>query len=453
MSAAETKTVVRALCFEVMWPGWRDADRLALWQELWRAQDDLRRAANLTVSAIAMLKRGVIPWPEEAGHRGAWKGIVRPVPLSTLINRALRGEWQPYGEPLYIQSEDTRKPSSQVFLDLSNAIEDRITADWKEIQRGQKSLPTWKSIPIGSTTQGLKVDPEAGTISMPLWAGNGQRVTLRPRKLDARMWRDLQRAIKFGSAKLQWNKIKGRKGRWDLSLSATYPAKDRSTEPLLCAIRLGMRASCTLAFANPATGRVERFGDVIDLPASAAKAVARVRRERTMRGRWNRKDRGLRVGRGRDRKLRVLGTIGDTVSRVTETAVRQTAASAVAAAIARGSGTVVVPDTAHWSVAQELDRTRDMPHGDRAAMRKWYFDRHQGELRAAIESAAEREGLTVMLVSPAGIGKTCSACGKVDATQRAHGRWHCSCGAQLSAEVNSARVLAGRALAKLREGT
>lgn len=436
----EVRTVIRTLRFEVVWPGWRRTDLLKLWKELWAAQGDLRRAANLTASAMCQLRLGTLPRPTKPDG-------VTPVSDQTLIYQALSGKWQPFGFPCYQPSEGVRRVASQVLLDLAGTIHTRIKTDWTEIRKGERSLPTWKRVPVGSSTQGITVDAATGMITIGLWEGRSARVTLRPRKLDSRLWGDLRRALKFGSAKLQWDQPPGRKGRWMLSLSVEVPAAVRDVPPLVCAVRLGMATTCTLAYANPADAKLLRRTDAVNLPATVWRAVRRVQRERTERGEWNRKERGLREGHGRDRKLRATAGIGDLVARVTDTAIRQVAAAVIATAVSRGATTLALPDLAHWSVASELDKTAALPEGERADHRKWYFSLHQSGLREAMRIAAERQGLDIVYVPVAGCGKTCSECGAENPAYRVDRRWECPCGCKTSIESNTARVLAKRAVA------
>lgn len=433
----EAPTIVRTLRFEVVWPGWRRADLLELWKELWQAQDDLRRAATLTTMALCQLRMGAMPWPEKDGN---------PVPLRSLVYQAYSGVWQPFGAPLYVPSTRWRVGSA-TWRDIGTVILTRLKSDMGDIQKGEKTLPRWKSLPISSNKQGIKVDAENGTISMPLWergAKGASRVILRPRKLDSRMWGDLRRAIEIKGAALSWDKPAGRKGRWMLSLSAEYPVADRTEQPLVCAVRLGMSVTCTLAYADAETGALVGRCDSVQLPASAWRTVQRVERERRERGRWNRLDRGAREGRGRARKLRAVEGLGDVASRVTDSAVKQTAAAVVAQAVARGVRELVLQDLARWSVRQEMERTADLPERDRATHRRWYLRWHQGALREAITHAAQRQGLAVREVSPAGAGAMCSKCG-AEGT-RAGGRFECACGLKMSVEANTARSLCLRAM-------
>lgn len=433
--------VVRTLRFEIVWPGYRRTDLLPLWERIWKAQDDLRGAANRLMAALYQLKLGVITHPTSVPKKG---GEPRPTPLRSLVYQGLSGAWQPFGAPLYVPTVDA--VSSHALLGLAGTLYTRIQTDWTEIQRGNRALPTMRSIPIESPY--VEVDRELGTFTFSLWAGRGGRVTVRPRKLDSRMWSELRRAEKFGGCRLIWDNPPGRKGRWMLAVAVTAAARDRSANAMVAAVRLGMATTCTLAYAEPAKGVVARFTDAIDLPGSAMRAVARVERERTERGKWNRLDHGQREGRGRVRKLRATEAIGDLAARVTDTAVRQTAAAVVAMAIRRGARAIALPDLARWSVASELDRTADLSESARTSHRRWYFRWHQGALREKIAQAAEREGLAVITVPPAGAGATCSECGSTERGRREGRRWECDCGCKLSVEANTAKVLARRALAE-----
>lgn len=443
----EIATVVRTLRFEVTWPGWRRADRLALWEELWRAQDDLRRAANRAISLLYQIRIGALPQPMHDG---------RPVPERSLCYQLLSGSgtwhrtgpWAAHGIPFYVPSDGTRQVGSAVLNDLANTIATRAKKDFPLVRRGERSLPTWRTVAIGASDQAITVDRETGGITIPLWEGRGQRVTLRPRKLDPRLWGDLRRALKAGPARLQWDAPPGRKGRWMLSLSVDVPAAlPKPERELVCAVRLGVQTTCTLAYADPATKVVERRCDVVDLPASAWRAAQRVERERRERGQWNRLDHGQREGRGRARKLRAVEGLGDVVQRVADTAVRQTAAAVVAMAVQRGATTIALPALSGWLTAHVLDVTEDVaPHAERARRRKGYFQAHWGALIAQITQVAERRGLRVVEVSAAGSGSECSECGKEG--ERIEGRFRCSCGCALPVAANTAKVLARRALAE-----
>lgn len=430
-------TVVRTLRFEVVFPGSsRKADLTALWKELWTAQDDLRRAANRAISALYQVRLGTLPAPEKDG---------KPVPFRTLCYQALSGKWQPFGEPLYTPTT-TRPVSSQVILDLAGTLYTRLQTDWLEIQRGQKSLPTFRSVPLGCTGPGVRVDRDTLEVSVSVWSGGKGRITLRPRKLDPSQRKALRTALKYGTARLLWHAPKGRKGRWMLSMSVEQPVTHDLTErSVVAAVRLGLHTTCTIAYAED--GKVKGRADFIDIPDSTWRQVERVEKERRNRGRWNRRDRGAREGRGRARKLRAVEGLGDKVARVTDTALRQVAAAVVAQAIRRGAGTLALPDLKGWSVARELDRTEDLPSTDRADRRRAYFRWHQGTLRQLIREAAEKAGLAVVDVDVARSSSTCSECGAYDPDARQAGRWKCpDCGLELPASVNTARVLVLRVL-------
>lgn len=439
----EVPTRVTTLKFEVAWPGWRKSDLSALWSELWRAQDDLRRAANRGITALYQVRAGLLPRPEKDG---------KPVSDQTLSYQILSGKWQPYGTPAYVPSPDTRQVSSQVILELASVLHTRMKTDYAEVQKGNKSVPTFRSVPVGASGGGVKVDQELGTISMPLWSGrNASRVVLRPRKLDGRSWRIWRSATSFGNARLTWDRPPGRRGKWMLCISAHVPVVERTAEPMICAVRLGLYTSCTLAFAEISSGKLARRSECINLPSSTWRAVRRVQAQREERGLWNRKDHGQREGRGRQRKLRAVAMLADQVARITDTAVCQTAAAVVAMAKRNNAAVIALPDLARWSVSKEMDSTADLPSPDRAEARKRYFSMHQGALREKIRLAGQREGFRVVDVDVRRSSVTCSECGAENPEYLTDAKWECSCGCKLTSEVNTAKVLAKRAVANLNE--
>lgn len=432
--------VVRTLKFEVIFAGWRKTDLLPFWEQLWKGQDDLRRAANKAIGALFQVKMGTIPWPLK--EDGTTK-----VPLQTLCYQSLSGKWQPYGEPFYVPT--TEQPlSSQAILSLASLMFTRLQTDWVAIQRGEKSLPTWRSIPLGFSGASLKVDTEAGTLNFPVWSGRGTtRLTVRPRKIDRSQWHALRHALKYGDGKLTWHKPAGRKGRWMLSLSLTQPVASREVhQDVVCAVRLGMNKTATLAFAS--SGKVMSWHDEVDVPDSTWRQLRRIESERKGRLNWNKRSAGQREGRGRARKLRVLGDISDRQRRITETAIRQVSAAVVASAVRRGAGTIAIPNLKTWSVANELERTHDLPEGDRTAHRQWYFRWHQGELRAQIQQVAEKHGMKIIEINVAGCSTECGGCGATAPEARENGRWHCpACNLRTTIERNTAMVLVKRACA------
>lgn len=444
MAATATEaveTVVRTIRFEIVWPGWRRSDLLGhddasgLWREIWRAQDDLRQAANRAISVLWQCRMGTMKLPGGVSEQ-------------TAAYQLFSGKWQPTGEPCYRPSPGTRPVGSSTLNATKGMVLVRLKTDALDIKRGEKSLPTFRNMPFAFLGSTYTVDQATGAVNFPLWGGRAQRVTVRPRKLDPSRWAMLRSAVKFGDGRLIWSKPPGRKGKWYLALALHLPKKKETQDsrPLVAAVRLGMGTTCALAYAEG--GSICSFGDTVHLPSSTWRAVQRVTRERRERGFFNRKEHGIRAGRGRFRKLRAVEPLSDKVARVTRTAIEQTAAAVVGTAKRRGAYAIALPDLGGWSVSSELDNTADLPEGSRAERRKWYFRWHQGALRQQIREVAEREGLDVLDVSVSGSRATCSYCGNHDPAGRIGDQWRCPCGAELTAEMNSARILVSRAIGK-----
>lgn len=448
--AIEQKTLTRTLRFEVAWPGWRKTDLVPLWKELWSAQDDLRAAANRLVSALWQVHLGTLEHPVDEK-----KG--RKVPLQSLAYQGLSGKWQPFGEPLYLPRG--RAVASHVLLELAAVVHTRMQADRLEILRGQKSLPTWKSIPLGVVGQSVRV-AEDGMVAIKVWGGRGSDTWLRlaPRKLDASQRSSLLTG-KPGTARLVWRKPKGRKGKWMLSLAVTTPARELSPPvPLIAAVHLGMINSCTVAYVGRESGTPEKRCDVHNIPRTALRAAHRLRNERRERSATNRQEWGLREGRGRQRKLRVVETLSGRERATVDTAIRQTAAAVVSRALARGAVELVIEDLTAWSVARAMDELPDATNRARADFRRWYLRWHQGELRQRLKEAAEREGMVVrqQKISEHRIAHTCSKCGATySAGDEVWGllygpkRFACKeCGLRRNGDVNAALNLAALAVSE-----
>lgn len=451
-TTAAQPTTVRTVRFEVAWPGWRKQDLQALWKELWKAQDDLRRASNQTVSALWQVRSGALPHPLKTDGK-KW-------PLQTLAYQALSGKWQPFGEPIYVPTTP-RGVSSSVRRELASAIHTRVETDWLDVVRGNKVLPTFRSVPLGNSGNNVKLDPDALDVSLTVWAGRrGNRVRIRPRRLDNRQRALIRKSDGYGCAKLAWHKPKGRKGKWMLSLALNVRTKadERAQGTRIAATHLGMINTVTLATATKSDGKADKRIRTAQLPASAVRQITRLQRERTSRSQTNRKAFARRQGRGRQRKLRVVEAIGDRVHRITDTAVRQVAAAIVNMAVETGCSHLVIEDLKNWSVEKALRESQDLPGGGRAARRRWYFQWHQGALRQHLTAAALREGLSIIEVDPAYNSRTCHSCNTLwPELGGEHGRvstrqFRCTCGVSIDADANAVRNNLKRGLQGLEEG-
>jgi transposase len=473
--------ITRALKFEASFPGWRTKDltgvsrteakkgkrtervtekvkkrkkkksqRNGLYMDLWSAQDDLTVAANRLVSALYQLMLGTLEWPlKEDGSK---------VNIRTIAYWGMNGTWQPFGEPFY--QPERRAVSSHVLLETANTVYTRIKTDFFEIKTGRKALSTFRRIPIGMVRQGIRV-AEDGTIRLSLWKTEkgkkgAQYVRIRPRKLDGGQRAVLQRCAdkeheyRHGCGRLYWYQPTGRKGRWMTSLAWTGTVEQvSSTKPLVAGVHLGMLTAASVAYKDMKSGRILRDKDLFDLPRQAVRAVERARTERKSRSLTNRDVFQLRTGRGRQRKLRVTSVLSDRVRRLNDTAVRQLAGALVRQVKEKGAVIIALEDLKHWSRDRALDESELRSRRARAEHRKWYFRWLQGSMRAAIMSAAEREGLVIVEVDAAYDSRSCSTCDsryvqvETDPDGNQYGRvewsrFRCRCGTDLHADRNAA---------------
>jgi len=456
--------IIRAVRFEVTFPGYRRVDLLGikkgdkgkadpttLWPRLWRAQDDLLQAANRIIAVLAAIRWGAIPQPTKADGSNIHE--------RTLAYQGLSGKWQPYDTPLYLPSEGCEVAGS-VKNQVSDRIVQRLSQDWSEHRQGKKSLPSFRRMPILFHNKLVEVLPNLD-VRLRLWAGRGATpIVVRARKLDGGS-KSILHALaankegwKRGQAQLCWVKTDSRKGKWMLVISYAAPTPDVVGD-LVCGVHLGMTTTCSLAYVDNETGKQQRARDLIHIPTSVWHALARyearrVERRKAIRG----------GGHGRQRVWRA--ETGDTrANRIAKSAVREVAARVVAAAKQRGASTLGVEDLMRWSVDRAMDDLPNATNRTRAGRRRWYLRWHQGMLRTAIQQAAEREGLIVVDVDAAYDSRTCARCGEryvhvVEEGDVIYGRWkwrrfRCRCGWNQHADRNAALNVAKRTREVLRE--
>jgi hypothetical protein len=429
-----------------------------LYERLWAVQADLTAAANRLIGALWQVRIGTLPWPT----REAKGGGEERVPLQTLAYQGLSGKWRPFGTSLYAPIYSSTTASSAVILDLASSVHTRLDEDFVDIQRGKRSLPTFRSLPLGLTTHGVEVAAN-GDVTLRLWPGKGANsITVAPRKIDASARVILRRCaegtLKAGGAKLAWVAPEGRKGKWLLSVQWTGDV-ERATGEVFAGLDLGLRQSATLCCVSTATGKATRSTDILRLPASVMRGWRRWEAERRERGGSNRAVFQRRAGRGVGRKMRSLDALQNKQARLVDAEVAELAAGIVRQAKARGAVGIAIEDLTTWSVGRLMDEAGT--NAERADRRKRYLlGWHQGAIRARVKEVAAREGLACIEVSARDSSRTCAACGRVYAdvhprtakeTGAKYGylawdRFACECGHAVHGERNAALVLAQRGL-------
>lgn len=451
--------ITRSLKFQVSFEGVREKDfkgsKETLSYQLIAASGDLTAAHNRALTAAFLVRSGTLPSPTKTDKEGKEK----PTNLQTLTYQAMNGTWQPFGKPMY--EPKGRRLGSQPLLGAATLVYTRLQTDYKDVQRGEKSLPTFKSVPFAFSAQSVKFKGN-GSFSVPLWEGTkGNRITLVPHRLDHGQREILNRIIsgeyKLGEVKLLRHE---RKKRWMASLAWTGEVKEKEGD-LIAGIDLGIVVTASMAYVD-ATGKTAWAQDTIRLPESTIRSWNRTQTERIRRLRFNRQEGERREGRGIQRKLRVVRVIDDKHARLVAEAIRQTASTIVKTAIKRGASSIILEDLSSIT-ENKMAETESLQGKERASARRNFLRWNQGQLRQAIKSAGEREGLRVLEVNPSYTSKTCSGCQTIwkkpanGFGRISQSRFRCNCGQlrgkdkdEINADINAAINIARRGLEELK---
>lgn len=439
--------ITRALKIEIVFPGWRRADLggtetveikgkptrrrrkgsddkpvPALWPDLREAMRDIGAAQTKAAQIMWALKLGVIPIPREENGK--------PKSERTLAYQLFSGAWQPVGTTPCYEARGPRLAGGVLSV-CADQVLTRLKTEWRKTRCGERALPAFRPQSIPFRADGCRVLPNLD-VTLQLWAKGGRGPLLvRARKLGASE-RAILRRIVAGELKqcgghLTWDE---RRGKWMLAL-VWGGEVEQATGPLICGVHLGMTTTCSLAYVDAATGKVQPQRDLVQIPTTVLRAMDRHRADREQRRRTVRAD-----GRGHQRAWRHEEG-NDRGERIARTACDQVASRVVQEAIRRGASAIGVEDLDRWSVDRALKELPDAVARVRARRMIWYFRWHQGTLRAAIACAAEREGLPVLDVDATYDSRTCSSCGRkfpvvetIDGVQygRIEWRWfRCPC--------------------------
>lgn len=447
--------MTRAMRFAVSFPGWREADlkgKSGLFYELAVVQGELTRAGNQTLSALYLVETGALPRP--AKENGA------PVSSLTLAYQALSGAWEPFGPDRPVYRPKGRRLCGAGLSELANVLHTRIKTDLKAIRSGEKSLATCRSMPLPVRADGVRVyrDDKTGRVllDLQLWGGRGNNrlvvaPVLGPREHGQRelFERLLAGTYKYGPAKLFKD---ARTGKWTVTLAWSGDVAPAAGE-LLAGIDLNILTTASLAFVRLTDGKPVGGSERVQLPTDAIRAWNRVDTERRDRLGQGKAIYQRRVGRGVARHLRPIEVLAERRDRVSSTAVEETAAAVVRAAMKRGAVGIAFEDLTGLT-DRVMDESEEMSRMARSTRRRFFLNGLLGSLREAIGSAARREGLAVYPVRPEYTNRTCSACGVVWKTpERGFGRikdeagrdtFRCECGASMHAHRNASLNIAKR---------
>jgi IS605 OrfB family transposase len=314
-------------------------------------------------------------------------------------------------------NHDPEKAARMSEFTLPSVVEDTVAAKAaksfadarKHMARGDKSIPSFnRHAPIffreGHTSWSLRRD-DRGQYELGLKLGTEMRGALTWFALSVdggSAFANLKRmvvggeGVKLGDAKVMWNeRRRGPRGErrpgWEAALVYTSPPPVRVAGDASIVVHRGMHQMLTLA----STG-----GQVWSVPGDAYLAAklgfAARRRKLSQHTRRGELGHGAR-GHGTARRYRALDSLGDAEARMIKTACQQAAARAVEFAVRECAGEILVEDYQTIQDDSEVGR-RFIP--------KWPW----AQLKAAVEWAARKAGLTVREVDSAYVSIRCPAC-------------------------------------------
>lgn len=396
-------TTTRTMRFEVTFPNMRNADRLKLYQKLWAAQKDLRKAMNLAIYTTFQCRLGLLEKPLKKDGT-AYSDTNLPYML-------LNGSWQPLGRPVYVPSMPEAKITSSPTVEASALINSRINTDWKDLMRGDKSLSTFRNAPLGASASTVFLT-ENHTFSLPLLSSG--RTIVRPRKLDGSRKAILNRIVskeyKLGACKFFWDQPPKRKGKWYLAISYTMPAKSVVTsENRVMGIDIGRTNTIYAALINQ-DGTWERNKIRVQLPSTSQRAWDRHTKEKNSRA-------SLAETR-QSSKFRMTAA-GERLQNSVNTSLKAVVSRIFREAERHGVMKIAVENLS-WSTNKMLDTSIEgVGDGETntrrkaAVVRRIYFKWHQGALRALIAQKAELLGYAFEAVPAQYTSKTCPSCDKM----------------------------------------
>jgi len=421
------------------------------------------RATNKALSAIFAVKAGALPPPppEISKSENMW------------LYDALINKWQPWGEPLL---EGSPKNMSHIVNQITQYVTGIITrrhnnkkSSWPEILAGERSLPTYREMPIFVRASGVSVvtveERPAFSINFIDHGDVKKNVIFVPRrKTDRWRWARLnliaQGKVKLGAVTLtpKANKC------WQMALSYTQENMQQATAkvPMIVGVDMGMRAKpkgqrVAVAAVLHQNGSLESKFEIY-IPSHVGRRLIALEDETASRRTSNREEYKLRVGHGVHGKMKA-NIAESSYANLRQDAMRKAAFALVSAARKSGATALVMEDLSGFT-NEFVARTAHLSHKRRAVMRRTIKKFPHGMFTECIQHAAHNTGMTFLAINPKNTSKTCSGCGKVYAhylgpdeggpVGRAGELFFCVCANKvMDADVNAAINIARIGLDKL----
>jgi hypothetical protein len=336
-----------------------------------QARDDLRLAANRTITGLYIGTDGVPP------HTAAYR-----------MMSGIKGH-----SATYVAT--TQTVSGGVRSAVATHVYDRWRTDRRDIEAGRKSLATFRRLPLLMRRQEVEViDHEH--VALLIW---GRAPGQAPRWVRVEVWptgrryRSLWRRIvghevQHGDARLQMDRLH----RWYLLLSYSEDVEERSASG--GTLTLTLTGECWHAVHTSPDGEVI---DERDFRPSGQFWLAWSRELQLFRqiGECNRQEYEVRTGRGRGAKIAPLERRRDKYRLRIEDMCRVMAAAIVRYAV-QEKCSIVLPKLKGEAVRQQ-NRTEDVrPRETRAVLRSRFLRRQRGKVEELIRSAAEHHGVSLL---------------------------------------------------------
>lgn len=400
-------------------PAERAAER-EFYAPLHIARKDLTRAANSLMTALWLLERGEIEHPVEPTDR--LRGD-RCVPAGTKKNKTTlayqafaQGQaWSPFDfKPELYRPTTKYRIGSAVLGMTARQVKQRLDTDLAGINSGEKSIATFKLVPIVWPAARVQID-ESGCVSVPLWADADKQPRLRFQPVfgqdhgQRREWaRVLDGTHKLGTVSLFQDKTTR---RWTAAITFTQSQITTPATGRRMGIDTGISQFAQLAVVE-ADGTLVQARSKHQPPADFDRALNRLMVRKSAILASTGPAPGAK-GRGRKRATRAATKMKDRYARLVASAVQTVAARCVRDAVRWGVSEIHMENLTGWSYADILRRTADLPGTSRRARRRFFGKWRHAALVEAVRNAAEKQNIGFYLVSARNTSKTCSNCGTV----------------------------------------
>lgn len=403
-------------------------DKKDIYQRIFTSMNELRTASNKVINEVylVMTKRQEIS-----------------IPLLSFCYSSFSGT---KGVPCLYEFKNGSEVSGGVKSAIASLIYQRLRSDWRDILAGDKSLCTFKKMPIPFRASEVKFIGDY-RVRLTFWAGrkrNSLAIDLYPRGAGQKAVFEYCKdgTYKQGGGRLNYDRMHK---QWSFSLSYTMSAsEDKVDQDNVLGVDINM---VNMAVVEAWNGKAWVRGSFLklDLPVPFWRLFDRYLKEKNTRLNSNKDILGLRKGRGRKRKLRVVQNYKDKFKRTMEDACRNMACALVRHAKKFGCTKIAIEDFSDYAELLESEAMQFEKNRQRAYWRRKFLSFNRYRMHQCIKNSAEVEGIDVIIVNRAGTTRNCHVCGEKATHDKKKRRIICSgCKTNMDQDRNAARNIALR---------